>query len=73
MKIIKQNSKVKMTDELKKILNRNGSKDHVREFGDCEGLVEDIEYQDSIDIEVNVRWMPSKLRYSYNIKYLKLI
>lgn len=37
---------------------------HVEEFGDCVGIVEDL-LQPNCP-EVNVRWLPSKLRYAYD-------
>jgi len=41
---------------------------NLKEFGDCEGIVEDRvwEYHD----DFNVRWKPSNLRYLYGIEYL---
>ena len=42
------------------------SSDHVDEFGDCVGLVEDRVFPDNPTApEVNVRWLPSRLRYGY--------
>jgi hypothetical protein len=61
-------TKVKMSEELKQGLIEMDCKDHVDEFGDCIGIVEDKvwEYDDII----NVRWQPSGLRYMYNPKTL---
>tara|TARA_R110000765_G_C18677440_1_gene578916 strand:- start:359 stop:577 length:219 start_codon:yes stop_codon:yes gene_type:complete len=61
---------IKMTKDLKEGLIENGSKDHVEEFGDCEGVVESWVYPDSDEKDVNVRWKPSNLRYAYGIDML---
>lgn len=66
MSEIKIGDKVKMSEELKKGMIANGSDDHIKEFGDCEGYVDDIE----IDTGVEVRWEPSLLRYGYSAKDL---
>lgn len=71
--MIKIGDKVKMSDNFKKGLVENGCKDHVDEFGDCIGIVEDyVNYNNDsendpnkIGPEFNVRWQPSKLRYGY--------
>lgn len=44
---------------------------HVDEFGDCEGVVEDLVQPNCP--EVNVRWQPSNLRYGYDPKYLERV
>ena len=63
--------RIKMSDELKKSLIENDSKEHVEEFGDCEGIVESWMFPDLKDVkDVNVRWKPSGLRYGYNINSL---
>ena len=67
---IKTGDKVRMSNELINQLIISDCEDHAREFGDCIGVVEDTEYEDGEDKEVNVRWSPSKLRYSYNTKHL---
>lgn len=62
-----------MSDTLKKVLTGNGCKEHIDEFGDCIGIVEDlVNYNNDgennpnkIGPEFNVRWQPSKLRYGY--------
>jgi hypothetical protein len=62
-----------MSDDLKQSLIQNDCKEHVDEFGNCIGIVEDlVNYNNGgendsskIGPEVNVRWMPSKLRYGY--------
>lgn len=43
----------------------NCSSAHVDEFGDCVGIVEDPMFAEYPDLEVNVRWLPSRLRYAY--------
>lgn len=44
------------------------SKDHIAEFGDCIGIVEDLVQwsTETVGPEVNVRWQPSNLRYCYD-------
>lgn len=43
------------------------SSPHVEEFGDCVGIVEGlVDFGTSKGPEVNVRWLPSKLRYGYH-------
>lgn len=72
--MIKSGDKVKMSDSLKELLIKNGCEEHVEEFGDCIGIVEDyVDYNNNgendinkIGPEFNVRWMPSKLRYGYS-------
>lgn len=59
---------VKMSNKLKSMLMKNGSHDHVTEFGDCEGIVENEVWKNCTD--VNVRWKPSMLRYIYGIEDL---
>lgn len=71
--MIKTGDKVKMSDAFKKALLENGGKEHIDEFGDCIGVVEDLmDYNNDnekdpnkIGPEFNVRWQPSKLRYGY--------
>lgn len=38
---------------------------HVDEFKDCVGVVEDPMFAEYPQLELNVRWEPSKLRYGY--------
>lgn len=61
---MKTGDKVKMSENLKNNLIEMDCKDHVDEFGDCEGIVEDKVWEDEND--VNVRWKPSGLRYAYD-------
>lgn len=67
MNEIKIGDKVKMSEELKAGLMKNGSEEHVKEFGDCEGYIE--ENEDGI-CDFEVRWEPSGLRYGYDAKDL---
>lgn len=75
---IKTGDVVKMSEHLKQTLISNDCKEHVDEFGECEGTVEDlINYnsngendKNKIGPEFNVRWKPSMLRYGYNPKDL---
>jgi hypothetical protein len=49
------------------------SGDHVDEFGDCVGVVEDlVDFGCELGPEVNVRWEPSGLRYGYLLDELEL-
>lgn len=72
--MIKSGDKVKMSDALKESLIKNGCKEHVDEFGDCIGIVQDyVNYNSNgendprkIGPELNVRWLPSNLRYGYS-------
>ena len=76
--MIQTGEKVKMSEIFKEKLIKNGSKEHVDEFGDCIGIVEDyVNYNNDgikdinkIGPEFNVRWQPSKLRYGYLPKNL---
>lgn len=67
MSEIKIGDRVKMSEELKKGMIANGSGDHIKEFGDCEGYVE--ENKDGV-CDFEVRWEPSRLRYGYDAKDL---
>lgn len=62
---MKKGDKVKMTEDFKKALMKNESADHIKEFGDCVGIVEGLCYPDSSCDDVDVRWIPSGLRYGY--------
>jgi hypothetical protein len=79
--MIKSGDKVGMRQSFKDSLIKNGSEEHIKEFGDCVGIVEDyVNYnnngendQNKIGPELNVRWIPSKLRYGYLPEDLVLI
>lgn len=85
MLIIKPGTRVRMSEHLKQALIKNGSKEHVREFNNCIGVVQgltdynnckpgDPKYdQDKVGPEVDVRWQPSNLRYAYAIEKLVII
>ena len=45
---------------------------HIREFGDCVGVVQGTASPDT-DQYVDVRWLPSKLQYAYDIAHLKKV
>jgi hypothetical protein len=63
----KRGDRVRMTFEHKRKLCANDSGAHVDEFGDCIGLVEDlVDYGHTRGPELNVRWLPSGLRYGYH-------
>ena len=66
---------VKMNEEFKTII-MNNSHEHVIEFGECEGVVEDRMFPNLTAKqapEVNVRWFPSMLRYGYDPSELVLV
>lgn len=64
---LKEGTKVKMSDTCKRSLIANGCEEHVKEFGDCEGVVIGPTFPGNIQFpDVDVRWFPSMLRYSYS-------
>lgn len=67
-KTLSAGDRVRMSEALKAKLRSNGSADHLREFGDCYGIVLGLVVW-STDAppgpEVDVRWHPSCLRYGY--------
>jgi hypothetical protein len=76
-KRIKAGDRVRMSDAFKAINRDNENVNaHIAEFGNCIGIVEgsaydaDEEYQGP---ELDVRWQPSKLRYSYDPINLTLV
>lgn len=60
MSNIKIGDKVKMSEDFKKRAMVN-SKEHIDEFGECEGYAEEGEISD-----FDVRWEPSGLKYGYD-------
>jgi hypothetical protein len=54
--------KVKMSQKLKDILMENGCEEHVKEFGDCIGIVGDRFFDCP---EFKVYWQPYNLNYLY--------
>lgn len=69
---INKGDRVKLSESYKQRLISDGSIEHIEEFGNCVGIVEDTEYQDESTLEVNVRWQPSGLRFAYDIKSFKI-
>jgi hypothetical protein len=79
---LKAGDRVRMSPELKKKFSENKSKSHVKEFGNCVGVVQgptdynnckpgDPDYNPAIvGPEVDVRWEPSGLRYGYHPDFL---
>lgn len=66
--------KVRMKKSLKKQMRANGCSEHIDEFGDCVGIVEGlVDYGSFQGPEVDVRWLPSKLRYGYNPDDLEVV
>lgn len=64
-------TKVRMSDEIKRLLIANGSHEHVEEFGDCDGIVVGlVDYGNSIGPDIDVRWQPSNLKYMYEPQHL---
>lgn len=60
--------RVRMSAALKDKLRSNGSVDHLRDFGDCYGIVLGlVTWNDETPPgpEVDVRWHPSCLRFGY--------
>ncbi len=63
---MKKGDKVKLSEKFKEAMINSGCGEHVGEFGDCEGIVEDQAFENGEGNEVNVRWQPSQLRYMYD-------
>lgn len=71
---MKPGTRVKMSQRLKDALKRNGSSDHVHEFGNCVGIVQGpVNYGTQVGPEVDVRWQPSNLRYAYHTDQLDVV
>lgn len=66
---------VKMSQSIKDDLIANDCQDHVDEFGECLGVVDDeVDYGGGqLGPEVNVRWQPSNLRYGYDPDQLVIV
>lgn len=63
-----------MSERLKHTLRRSGSAAHVREFGNCVGVVIGLtDYGTRRGPEFDVRWQPSSLRYAYAAEDLELL
>lgn len=64
---MKPGTKVKMGSHFKQALMANNCYEHIQEFGNCVGIVDGLaDYGDEKGPEVDVRWQPSNLRYSYH-------
>jgi hypothetical protein len=64
---------VRMSARFRTALRSNGSRQHVSEFGGCVGVVTGLlDYGDQMGPEIDVRWIPSYLRYAYEPCHLVL-
>ncbi len=71
---MKPGTRVKMSQALKDTLKRNGSSDHVHEFGNCVGIVQELaNFGGQFGPEIDVRWQPSNLRYAYHPSQLVIV
>ncbi len=70
--MIQKGDRVKLSDNYKKALRECGNLEHFEEFGNCTGIVEGpVSWGPNIKgPELEVRWLPSKLRYAYLPKNL---
>ncbi len=66
---MKIGDRVRMTDNFKR--NNPNSEDHINEFGSCSGIVVDYS-EDNPYGDIDVRWLPSRLKYGYTIDSLEL-
>ena len=69
---MKPGDRVRMKEELKLALRKNGCSNHAREFGNRVGVIESR----SDDFEPrswDVRWQPSNLRYGYLEEHLEKV
>jgi hypothetical protein len=57
---------VRMTDAYKVALRASGHWGHIAEFGHCIGYVVGPTFPNGEGPEVDVRWLPSMLRYGYH-------
>jgi hypothetical protein len=65
--IVKPGTVVRMSDALKQEMLARGSHNHIKEFGDCVGIViGPVNFGKRVGPEIDVRWQPSNLRYMYN-------
>jgi hypothetical protein len=68
---VKVGDRVRMTQKLKDAFIANGCRSHVREFGNCVGVI--VGRSDDCEpVSWDVRWIPSKLRYGYLEEFLEL-
>lgn len=71
---MKPGTKVRMRRSLKIALRKNDCDAHVREFGGCVGIVlGPVDYGTQQGPEVDVRWLPSRLKYGYDPMELKVV
>lgn len=72
---LRMGDRVKMTPKFKAQLRKNGSGVHEREFGHCVGVIQGlVEYpKKRMGPDVNVRWLPSWLRYAYVPENLEIV
>lgn len=71
---MKKGTIVKMSESCKTQLINNNCKDHVDEFGECEGVVIGPMFPEVENCEdVDVRWKPSNLKYGYSPDQLEII
>jgi hypothetical protein len=62
---------VRMKESFKEAMRRNGSSEHIDEFGDCVGVI--LGPMEPGWPEVDVRWKPSNLKYGYDIENLEFV
>jgi hypothetical protein len=70
---IPKGTKVRMSQQLKNNLLNNGSQEHLKEFGDCIGVVVGLVFPNGEGPELDVRWQPSNLRYGYSPELLEIV
>ncbi len=78
--MIRKGTKVRMSTAFKRVMNEargelyQGNRAHVKEFGNCTGICTGkTTYHGKTFEEVDVRWKPSGLRYSYFPKDLERV
>lgn len=72
--MIKTGDIVRMSEEFKHVTKFiYDNHEHIDEFGNCFGLVEDLCFDKLENSEFNVRWFPSELRYGYSPDDLEII
>lgn len=72
--MISSGTRVRLTADAKDNFVKNDCQEHVDEFGHCEGVVIGPAFEDAPQMEyVDVRWIPSRLRYSYPVSALEVI
>lgn len=64
---------VRMSRSLKVGMRANGNGEHIDEFGGCTGEVIGPVWPNHPELEVNVQWKPSNLRYAYLQEDLDLV